>query len=375
MKNGAAVAVATSAEEKQLAGVRLYEEGRYEQAFAVLGEALRQNEDTPWHLWNDWGAAAFACKQMEKAEAGLKHALALNDGNAEVSGNLGGLLLKVGRPAEAIPYLEVAEAQSSGPHRTAVAQLLATCRERIQMEQAPHPDGCSPLCLSAIAGSPATARYWFPDITGWFLEEEALHLFTAVQLAQPSRILEIGTFYGRSTATICSAIKSLSKPVEFITCDLDFGSEAEFVQAFAPIHKGADVRLPVACHEAFAVGVSTLNYARRELTRHGLAAYVQFEPGDFRRIAGAFGFIFADVLHDLDEIERNLVDIVAKLHDGGILAVHDLTEEHRSAIRRVSSDVHFISQHTHLGVYRIQRGTRNTSRIASPRSKKTAASF
>jgi tetratricopeptide (TPR) repeat protein len=311
-------ALAVSAEEKQSQGVQLYEEGRYDEALVVLGEALRQSHDTPWHLWNDWGAAAFACKQMEKAEAGLKHALALNNSNVEVCANLGGLLLKLGRAAEALPFLEGAAAHSRGQHRIAVEQLLSACRERERAErgsQAAPGDGTHPsppIVSVQVVTEPASEPFWFPDITGWFLRDEALHLFTAVQIARPVRILEIRTFYGRSTASICLAIKALRKAIEFITCDLDFGSEEEFARVFEAIHKFGNIRPPMACHEAFALGVSTLTYARRELERHGLASYVRFHAGDFRRIPGKFDFIFADVLHDQEEIQENLPAIVSK---------------------------------------------------------------
>ena len=369
--NSATAAVTVTADQKQSAGVRLYEDGRYEEAFVVLAAALRQSEDTPWHLWNDWSAAAFACNQMEKAEAGLKHALALNEKSVEVRANLGGLLLKLGRTAEAIPYLEVAASQSTGLHLIAIQQLLSSCRQKESSAHNPetvpeNENHSSPsACTAPAAAAPEPQPHWFPDITGWFREDEALHLFTAIQLARPAKILEIGTFYGRSTATICAAIKALRRPIEFITCDLDFRSEEEFAQMSESVHRGGQARLPFQCHEAFAVGVSTLAYAHRELERHGLAGCVRFEAGDFRRVRGRFGFIFADVLHDQEEIARNLQAIVTKLDDDGILAVHDFNEENRATIRCISAELQFISKHANLGFYRIDRENRKSAKTGS----------
>jgi predicted O-methyltransferase YrrM len=203
---------------------------------------------------------------------------------------------------------------------------------------------------SQLAASPPIAPiYWFPEITGWFQECEALHLFTAVRLVRPARILEIGTFYGRSTATICSAIAANRRPTEFISCDLDFRSESEFCRLFV-----AKVRPPAECNEAFARGLSTLEYARLQLDRYNLNPFVQLIPGDFRRISRTFDMIFADVLHDRREIEANLPGILAKLESDGILAVHDLTDEHLSAMQRVSRKLHFISQSAHLGLFRFE---------------------
>src|SRR5262249_9813769 len=151
-------------------------------------------------------------------------------------------------------------------------------------------------------------------------ECEALHLFTAVRLTRPARILEIGTFYGRSTATICSAIAANRRPVEFISCDLDFRSASEFRSLFGTIHQSADLRPPAECNEAFARGLSTLEYARLQLDRCKLLPHVQLRAGDFRQISRKFDLIFADVLHDRREIEANLPGILGKLENEGILA-------------------------------------------------------
>jgi predicted O-methyltransferase YrrM len=220
------------------------------------------------------------------------------------------------------------------------------------------------LCLPSLdasrvasqpeASPPVAPLYWFPEITGWFQECEALHLFTAVRLVRPSRILEIGTFYGRSTATICSAIAANRRPTEFTSCDLDFRSEAEFCRLFGAIHHLAKVRPPAECNEAFSRGLSTLEYARLQLDRYDLAPFVQLLPGDFRRIPGTFDMIFADVLHDKREIETNLPGIIAKLDNDAILAVHDITDENRSAMHRVSRNLQFISQSAHLGLFRFE---------------------
>jgi predicted O-methyltransferase YrrM len=224
---------------------------------------------------------------------------------------------------------------------------------------------CSISCLLAtstnsignqvsIAAPSIAPQFWFPDITGWFQESEALHLYTAVQLLRPSRILEIGTFYGRSTATICSAIAAAKRPVQFISCDLDFRSEPEFCALFGAIHRVADVHLPPECQEAFAQGLSTLEYARVQLDHRNLLPFVQLRAGDFRSIQGRFDMIFADALHDEREIEINLPAILELLDCEGVLAVHDLTDENRHAIQRVSTNLRFISQSAYLGLFRYE---------------------
>lgn len=204
----------------------------------------------------------------------------------------------------------------------------------------------------AIGAAAVAHRFWFPDITGWFQESEALHLFTAVQLLRPARILEIGTFYGRSTATICSAIAASRRSVQFISCDLDFRSKQEFCALFSAIHHSAQVHPPSECEEAFTRGLSTLEYARLLLARNNLLPFVELRAGDFRSIKGRFELIFADALHDKREIETNLPAILDKLENDGILAVHDLSHENLHEILRLSPNLHFLSQAAFLGLFR-----------------------
>jgi hypothetical protein len=89
---------------------------------------------------------------------------------------------------------------------------------------APLP-ACDPFC----------GTYWFPDITGWLSEAEALYLYSAIKLWQPQGILEIGTFYGRSTATICAAIEAMRNSARFVRIDLDLRAEHQVQRTFGEI--------------------------------------------------------------------------------------------------------------------------------------------
>ena len=117
-----------SAEEKHARGVELYGGGRFQEAFTVLEEALRESEPAPAHFWNDWSAAAFACGYTDKAEEGFRNAVALNATDSEAAANLGTLLASLGRTEEAIPFLETAIRHSDPIQRARLIQLLADCR-------------------------------------------------------------------------------------------------------------------------------------------------------------------------------------------------------------------------------------------------------
>ena len=319
----------------------------------------------------------MACDDAKKAEKGFRRALELTPDNIQAAANLGVLLAGLDRPGEAIPFLAHAAAKVGSQERTKLEQLLAGCRNRVTSEAmlrsqaafknlvsrlestapavAANPRPANPASAPPVEFADKLAReYWFPQITGWFSCGDALHLYTAIKLNRPRRILEIGTFYGRSTATICAAIKSLERPVEFVTIDLDFRSEEDFTKTFREIHGLGDISMPPQYSEAFELGMSTTEYARHLLTKQGLAEFVKIESGDFRRVEGKFDFVFADVMHDKAEIQRNLPAILAKIENDGILAMHDLVDANKNVIDGMTSELEFISRCETLGIYRVR---------------------
>jgi len=70
-----------------------------------------------------------------------------------------------------------------------------------------------------------------------------------------------------------------------------------------------------------------------------------------------FDLVFADVLHERNEIQRNLVDISRRIAPGGILADQNLGDENKSLIERLAPAAKFISGCETLGIHRI--GTDN----------------
>jgi len=368
---------ALSAGEKHAKGVRLYSEGRFREALTALEGSVNEGGDARAEYWNDWGAAALACGDAQKAEKGFRRALELTPENIQAAANLGVLLAGLDRPGEAIPFLAHAATKIGSEQRARLEQLLAGCRNRVTSEamlrsQAAFKNLVSRLestaPVAAAKSTPAkpankppvefadklAREYWFPEITGWFSCGDALHLYTAIKLKRPRRILEIGTFYGRSTATICAAIKTLKRPIEFVTIDLDFRSEEEFTKTFREIHGLGNISMPPQYSEAFDLGMSTTEYARHLLTKQGFAEMVKIQSGDFRRVEGKFDFVFADVMHDKAEIQRNLPAILAKIENDGILAMHDLVDVNKTLIDGMTRELDFISRCETLGIYRLR---------------------
>jgi len=146
----------------------------------------------------------------------------------------------------------------------------------------------------------------------------------------------------------------MKRPVEFITIDLDFRNEADFKKTFSEIHGIREIELPPQYQEAFDLGMSTTEYARHQLSKYGLAQFVKIQSGDFRGVEGKFDLVFADVMHDRAEIQRNLPAILAKIENDGILAMHDLVDENKNLIDGLSSELEFISRCETLGIYRVR---------------------
>lgn len=351
-------AVSPVDEQRQLA-TELYSQGRFAEALAILEEGVKEYGAAPADLWNDLAVTAFACGQTKKAEDGFRRALAMNSDDGQAAANLGVLLVSTGRVREAIPFLSDAANRVNPTQRATINQLLKTLHVQIASDVLKNSQNefCAFLTRSqqdSEANHPRNAeRHWFPDITGWFTEAEALHLYTAIRLTRPAKILEIGTFYGRSTATICSAITHFRHRVEFVSCDLNFRSEKEFKTLFSVIHGAAEIEVPRECCEAFELGLSTLEYAERNLKKHSLNKFVTLQAGDFRTITSDFDFVFADVLHDENEIRQNLPVILSKIRPNGILAVHDLNDANKDLIATMARSAEFVSQAGTLGVYRV----------------------
>lgn len=195
-------------------------------------------------------------------------------------------------------------------------------------------------------------RYLRDDIPGWFTANEARLLFTAVALRQPRTILEIGTFLGRSTTTIALAIRDGGFACDFTSVDFDVADEAAFLRQM-PMTHGRTSIMPTEYHVAFADGLSTSAYAKRMLQRHGVEPLVRLMSGDFRAVAsGTYDLVFADCLHDADEIRRNAPGIVPFIAAGGTLAVHDATLANRKELALVAPDLRFISSEDSLALYR-----------------------
>ena len=132
----------------------------------------------------------------------------------------------------------------------------------------------------------------FPhEIEGWLTEIEGRAL---ARLAVGKRVLEIGSYCGRST--ICMA------------------QTAEHVVSIDP-HDGRGTPEPKDTYAAFT----------GNLKAYGVSKVVTAIRGtlDSQKVSGKFGLIFIDGAHDLESVRRDIDHALELLAPDGLLAFHD----------------------------------------------------
>lgn len=102
--------------------IALFDCGDYKGAAHLLSEVLNECETSQW--WNDWATAELMCSGPSKSEPGFRRALELDPSNYRAAGNLGAVLARAGRLAEAVPWLEAAAAGSSAEEREQLLRLV-----------------------------------------------------------------------------------------------------------------------------------------------------------------------------------------------------------------------------------------------------------
>lgn len=158
-------------------GLRLYESGNYEQARRLLADGLEKS--TSGERWNDWAAAELACQRYAEAERGFRKALELEPDYAQAGANLGALLVKQGKKAEALLHLERCLPGIDQEQRPVVERLIALCKK----------------ATAPAAKSPAALQQLLPQIAGALTQQHAtlnsivMHLATlgdaVVHLSRP----------------------------------------------------------------------------------------------------------------------------------------------------------------------------------------------
>lgn len=167
-------------------------------------------------------------------------------------------------------------------------------------------------------------------------EEDSIFLYTSVLFARPNSILEIGHFLGKSTAAICQAIKDSKIITRFDSYDLPHQSTEAFENYYSGIYKKA-IYASKTYIDIFDNGLNFTQIAKRNLEGIGLASYVNLYAQDFRESEyKPYDLVFADVLHDTEEISHNIDDVLKFGHDDTIYMFDDMKDQNIQIIESQS---------------------------------------
>jgi predicted O-methyltransferase YrrM len=173
----------------------------------------------------------------------------------------------------------------------------------------------------------------FPwDVEGWLTFTEGRKLF---ELAKGKRVLEIGSYCGRST--VCLA------------------QSAESVDSVDP-HDGRGTAVQVNTYDRFLENMQRYGVDAK-VTAHVSTARDYCRRPEILGHADQFDLIFIDGAHDYASVQSDIEDAMLVLADDGLLAFHDYRsaidpDVTRSVNEFISAGAELVSTHDNLAVVR-----------------------
>jgi len=130
-RDGQVVGARVTASWHHQRGIELFEQKQFPAALREFSLVTAEQETS--EAWNDWATAHLACGNVPEAEHGYRRALQLDGRDAVAVTNLAILLCRLGRPGEALRYLEAGAASDlRGPERQAIAHLVKKAQARVE---------------------------------------------------------------------------------------------------------------------------------------------------------------------------------------------------------------------------------------------------
>jgi predicted O-methyltransferase YrrM len=155
-------------------------------------------------------------------------------------------------------------------------------------------------------------------IPGWLTRPEAAMLHYLADRAK-GRIVELGSFQGRSTVALAHALVAANRPGTVLAVDTFEGS---------PEHQPGATHFQAATVDASTGKVNTLPLLRRHLATAGLADRVEIRRdttrGAARRFAGEVGLLFVDADHAYRAVRRDLKAWLPHCRPDAVVVLHDV---------------------------------------------------
>jgi predicted O-methyltransferase YrrM len=187
-------------------------------------------------------------------------------------------------------------------------------------------------------------------IKGWLSQEDSYFLYLSVLFSRPKSILEIGHCFGKATAAICQAIKDAKIICKFDSFDLDFDSVEHYEEYFSSVHKQKVIIKPVTA-EVLRSGKTLSSVAHKNLAELKLEKFVNLITSDFRKSNHQnYDLIFADTMHEKEEINNNLNDIIKFSHENTLFMFDDMKNENIALIES-SSNLILVRRFGKIGLF------------------------
>ncbi len=184
-----------NAGELHALALRLYEAGRFEEALALVRQALNDGETA--ELWSDWATIQFRRGEVGEAEAGYRIALEKNPQEAQAAANLGAILLSQNRAAEGLAFLARGLPAMTGEQRAATQlKILASRRSGEQQEN--WNAGSAEAFLRQYVSEDANERAYFET----HIRRYAGTLDALPHAVPGQRLLELGAAFHHLTAAL-----------------------------------------------------------------------------------------------------------------------------------------------------------------------------
>ena len=147
---------------------------------------------------------------------------------------------------------------------------------------------------------------------------------SAISYLLGSDCLEIGSWVGRSTSYIATGLRMAQGDAKLYSVDKHFSSQKEFEEFFNEKLNESSIRGKRYLRH-LERNEGTLASLRENLDERGLRSWVNVISGDILELNfdKKFKFVFADVVHDKSELERNLEKILSLLDNDSVLVCDD----------------------------------------------------
>src|SRR5579864_3888371 len=184
-----------NAEESHALALKLYEAGRFDEALALLRQALADAESS--ELWSDWATIQFRRGEASEAEAGFRIALQTNPTDMQAAANLGAILMAQGRAAEGLAFLEKGLGAMAPEQRAATQLKIMAGRQSGQGKTHDRSQTLEQFLRLYVSEDANERSYFETHIRRYVATLEAL------PDGQPgARLLELGAAFHHVTAAL-----------------------------------------------------------------------------------------------------------------------------------------------------------------------------